>query len=395
MPRRNPFNGWDGFIEDAILILGRHVSVGDACREMTEAVGVVITPGSLKEALRFRHYKTPSAYLRQNVYWQKERPFHEREHKPQVFETPEPAPRPEQVIEDPTEPVGPLNPRMIDTRFEIMYQPLPEQWEGEERILVVNDFHAPWVDLEAYHICLNSEFAQNATMIIWLGDMLDCEQVSKHERTTDEPLRQHYNFYCERIIKPGLTLPKVKRGILVAGNHDNWTRRYRGRRIIPDMYFMLQDQAGNDLTEVLGRTILDVPDPRLYYRFGEKNWWVRIGDAIFAHPAKYLAAGQKGRTGNTVWDRFGWFWKRQPDIRALVIGHTHGHHEEIATPAKYGSRRIWLAESCCFQNEEGAAYTQSGRSNYDPFQVGWAEVVQVNGVTDPERSRVVALKTIA
>lgn len=397
--RRAPFNGWDWFAPRAVEILGKHYTLADACREMSEELNHSVKRGSLREALRYRGYNSPGAYLKHNQVslCKMEDGRSERDALPAAaFETPTPtspvpvAPPP--VVEEDPEEFEKWRTVDVD-RFELMYrEPIPV--EGEQRTLVISDTHCQWTDYEALHICLNSEFAQQADRVILAGDLVDNEQFSKHERRTDLPMRISFEEMCDKVVVPCLSLPKVKELRVIAGNHDNWTKRYRNRYIIPDAYFMIKDQAGNDLFEVLGHIKLRVPDDRLHYRFGAENWYTEMGDAIVAHPTKFLGPTAQGKPGRTVWDRFNWFWKRKPWIRCLAIGHTHRFYEEKCCPAKYGSQPMMLMETCSMQNAEGAEYSLTGKSNYDPFHVGWAEIVQVDGVTDINRSRAVLLKVV-
>lgn len=378
------FGRWDDFVEEAKEILGRHELVKDAAAEMSEFLGLHVSPSSLKEAFRNRKLGSPGKYLKQNCGWGGK----ERAALPEMPQPAVPASAPPPAVQ-PSEEVAPGNPQHVDVQdFRILYRdPLP--LDGEQRWLVIGDTHVPWMDKGAMQACLQSEFAQNATRVCLAGDLLDNEQFSKHERETDVPLRMHYKQMCEEVIKPILSLPRVQEVRVLAGNHDNWTRRYKGRRIIPDAYFMLKDNAGHDLLEVLGRIKLDVPDDRLIYRFGMENWYTAIGDAIVAHPDRFLGPTQAGKPGRTVWERFEWFWKRNPELRCLIIGHTHRWYEERCAPACYGSREILLMEACCMQNAQGAEYSLSAKSKYDPFHVGWVELVQVDGKTDFDRSRAV------
>lgn len=402
--RSSPFNGWDEFVGEAVEILGRHESVKEAVREMSEVLGFPLKVSNLKEAFRARGLETPGSYLRQNNWTLRRKgKVHttERDHKPlQVFETPVPSPQhppvqpgpeiPERIVRE-AEETG--NPIFVDVQdFSILYDEPPVQ-KGERRWLIVSDFHIPWTDWDAYQQCLFSDFAQQCNGIVFGGDMLDNEQFSKHERKDDRPLRMHYETMCERVIKPALTLPNIDEVRILAGNHDNWTVRYGGTRVKPDAFFLIRDKQGHDLMEVIGRVKVNVPDKRLHYRFGPENWWTLIGDMIVAHPTQFLSPGQQGRPGRTVWDRLKWFWKRRPFVRCLVIGHTHRCFREQSIPAIF-AKEVLTMECGCMQTIEGAEYTQTGKSNYDPFHVGWAEVVQVDGVTDFERSRFVHLKTV-
>lgn len=397
MGRKAPFKRWDEFIPTAIEVLGRHEFINDAMREMSEMLQQRISRGGLKEAFRVRKLNSPGQYLRQNTMDWGKKPFAEKEHKPpQTFETPQPAPQP--VVEPP--PIIPDDHEEFEQyrtvnvpRFSLMYrEPIPVT--GEQRTLVISDTHCQWTDHEALHICLNGEFAQRATRVVLAGDLVDNEQFSKHERRTDLPMRISFEEMCDKVVAPCLSLPNVEEVRIIAGNHDNWTKRYKNRYVIPDAYFMIKDQEGNDLFEVLGHTKLRIPDDRLHYRFGTENWYTEMGDCIIAHPTRFLGPTQAGKPGRTVWERFDWFWKRKPWLRCLAIGHTHRLYEEKCCPSKYGSRPIMLMETCSMQSEAGAEYSLTGKSKYDPFHVGWAEITQVDGVTDFNRSRAVLLKVV-
>lgn len=267
----------------------------------------------------------------------------------------------------------------------------PTEIPGEVRWLIFSDTHCAHEDQEAFDEMLKSDFAKTCTGVIFAGDGIDNEQMGKHGRSHDRPLKEDYARFAEMISDAAEACPNAKQIRVIAGNHDNWILDYKKRGIRADAFFLLQDQIGNEILELLGRLALDVDDDRLVYEFGINNWWTRHGDMVVAHPKKFLGPTQVGRGGRTVFAVYKWFQKRYPGIRSFVIGHTHRLHLEIGTPS-FGREQTMLVETGCMQGE--ADYTHDGRATHDPFHVGWAEMVQVDGVTDFDRCRVVQLKTV-
>jgi len=271
-----------------------------------------------------------------------------------------------------------------------MYR-VPFDISGEAKWLIFSDTHCAHEDRESFDQMLNSDFASICDGVIFAGDGVDNEQMSKHGRSHDRPLREDYARFAEMISDVCDACPIAKQVRIVAGNHDNWIIEYQKRGVRSDAFFLLQDQMGNQILEMLGRLALDVGDDRLMYSFGTNNWWTRHGDMIVAHPKRFLGPTQVGRGGRTAFAVYKWFQKRYPGIRTFAIGHTHRLHFEVGTPS-FKREQVLLVETGCMQGE--ADYTHDGRSTHDPFHVGWAEIVQVDGVTDFTRSRVVQLKTV-
>ena len=392
-------------LDIAVKVLGQSDSVKTAAESLSNKFGQNVSPGMLREALRksglgLASDMTASAIIMQSVIdADNGLPPQPKLIDPDIHKPTLGTDAPDLGMFDPTmvESLPPASPEIIDPDLPApihdlskLYQK-PTEIPGEVRWLIFSDTHCAHEDRESFDLMLNSEFAKTCDGVIFAGDGIDNEQMGKHGRTHDRPLKEDYARFAEMISDACDACPKAKQVRVIGGNHDNWILDYQKRGIRSDAFFLLQDQKGNQMLEMLGRLALDVGDDRLIYEFGTNNWWTRHGDMVVAHPKRFLGPTQVGRGGRTVFAVYKWFQKRHAGIRCFVIGHTHRLHFEVGTPS-FGREQVLLVETGCMQGE--ADYTHDGRAKHDPFHVGWAELIQVDGVTDFDRSRVVQLKTV-
>lgn len=246
---------------------------------------------------------------------------------------------------------------------------------GEEKVLIISDLHIPF-HREQMIVDIILKHRHEISTIIFAGDIIDCESVSKFSKEIRRPLSYEmataYKFF-HRIDK--LT-PEVKK-ILIWGNHE-----YRFVKYLADNHNELNEFHSDNILENIvngfvhhdrlnrKKTIF----PPLSSNFKVVNkWYVQYNDLLVAHPKNYSKIHLRTAI-NTVEH----FLKRGFRFNALFIGHTHKWGDTVHFS-------VWCGElGCTCMDME---YADVGNTNYTPQQYGYAIIAFNNGVTDINESR--------
>jgi predicted phosphodiesterase len=251
--------------------------------------------------------------------------------------------------------------------------------DGEVKTLIISDLHIPCHNHELVRRAIN----EGGDQLIVNGDMFDMAQVSTFGRESDGAFSDEYMRGLDMVTEWSTKFHSV---YLTWGNHDFRSTKLLRKRVDPGLHFCFTDvleclAMGVQLTaggQRSGfRTLANV-----YYRPGPDGWWVRVGDAVVAHPRTFRK--KECSTAHLTYD---FFEPRIEHLRAAIIGHTHKLCRQIIENPE-GERLVM--ECGCLCNEMG--YTKEGVLNYAPkAQPGYGVLYQENGYTDFNRTRFVAL----
>jgi DNA repair exonuclease SbcCD nuclease subunit len=206
------------------------------------------------------------------------------------------------------------------------------------------------------------------------GDLLDLNQITRFAKQSISNPIDEYMVALELLATIKQTFRQVW---LIHGNHDSrpskWIQKHS-----PGLFFLFKD-----ILAALAAGIEYAPSGQrtgqrdfgnVFYRSGVSGWWVRIGDAVVAHPETFRKARLK--TADLAFD---YFAAHQDGVRAAIIGHTHfcGLYRD--------PERLTIECGCLYT--EPMDYTMGGRLNYvKPHCPGYAVLYQEDGVTDVERT---------
>lgn len=243
---------------------------------------------------------------------------------------------------------------------------LPEYLEymraGERKTLVLSDLHIPLQNEAAIQAAIDRNLA--AHLVVVNGDIADAYSLSTFAKTEDVPIYSEIDGIVRYFEYMSDTYPEAFVWI-TEGNHED---RYK-KRILPMMPQGLEFLATPHILELLAR-----PFPNIVV---SGDWWVQVGDAIYAHAD--AASGVAGRPAVDVLD---WFRNRAEELdlapfRLVVQAHTH----RIAVIYRGQYKAM---ESGCLCRPMG--YARSTRYK-NPLQLGYVVVWQRDGRSLLDRCR--------
>lgn len=246
---------------------------------------------------------------------------------------------------------------------------------GIEKALIISDLHIPF-HREKMLIDIILKHRHEITTIIFGGDIVDCEGISKFPKEIRKPLIEEMVVAYKFLHKIDKLTPNVKK-ILIWGNHE-----YRFVHYLAEKKSELnQLHSDNILQNIVGGfthhdriSKKKTTYPQLSKNFSVVNkWFVQHNDLIVAHPKNFSKVQLKTVVGSVEH-----FLKRGFKFNSLFIGHTHKWGDTIHFS-------IWCGELGC--NCEVMEYADTGNTGYSPQDYGYAIVAFKNGITDAEESR--------
>lgn len=197
---------------------------------------------------------------------------------------------------------------------------------ASERILCISDIHIPF----NLPVDIFKEYKGIVDTIIVNGDLLDCFSASiypkKFKINLDEELVLGRQYLIDLI-----NLVSPKKIMFTLGNHENRLQKYCTDKLSTElMGIMPTDPLGmiiydgfkvNDLrnkTETWYSPIREVFEDTNLEIVYEKDYWIKEGNVIFAHPLPYCSGMLK-----TTEKAINYFLRLDRTFTGLVLGHTH------------------------------------------------------------------------
>jgi hypothetical protein len=230
-------------------------------------------------------------------------------------------------------------------------------------VFFVSDLHSPIVDKHAVKAMLHDVKQTNGDKIFVAGgDWVTFDLFSRFDK--DEPRSD-----LEREVKiAGMVLSEVSRYcnrvIFEYANHELRLRKF--------LFRLATDSQGAAIAKLIGDW-LKVPGVKHIH-----NWFLKIGDAIFAHPHLNRAAPASALIA--MMRRF----MGKVDYNTLVMGHTH-KQSKIFWMNKLGIQSGAMCRTQDYAVADGRLYEGSQ-------EIGYAKVKMTKGKTDINESGFVFLK---
>lgn len=259
-----------------------------------------------------------------------------------------------------------LRSRINDVKFSAL---------GKEKVLVISDLHIPF-HREQMIIDIILKHRHEINAIIFGGDIVDCEGISKFPKEIRKPLIEEMIVAYKLLNRIDKLTPGIKK-IFIWGNHE-----YRFVKYLADYKNELNPFHSDNVLQniVSGFTHHDrlnrkkTTYPPLSSNFEVINkWFVQYNDLIVAHPKNFSKVPLKTATLTVEH-----FLKRGFKFKALYIGHTH----------KWGNAvhySVLTGELGC--NCQAMEYSDTGNTGYSPQDYGYAVVSFNDGVLDIENNR--------
>jgi hypothetical protein len=275
---------------------------------------------------------------------------------------------------------------------------LPAKLGGERKILLLNDIHAPFHDLEAIKKAV-TEQAYDTDVLLIGGDLLDLFSVSRYEKfespfSTEEEFRSGKGLlsYFSSIFR------KIR---IMPGNHDERWKKYlmTKRNLSPAdviaMNYLIREAVGDqdlDITDpiyCLTRDLENVEVVKPVRRdFAKFTFFMQEGDLIVSHAEKFSRI-----TGQAANQAVQWFMScARPmnlvdPFRVFAQCHTHqaGQH--------WGNFGVWTMECGCLCRTPDYAAGPKLMGAQRPSILGYSVFYQdAAGRTDMRRSRFIPIE---
>ena len=219
----------------------------------------------------------------------------------------------------------------------------------DNRILAISDLHIPFnLPIDIY-----KTYSGKVDTLVLNGDIEDCQSCSKFSKkyrvNVDQEMVMTRNFIIELVhmISP-------KRVVIIKGNHEHRMGRYLSDKLNEDIMSIMPDTP-MDLIVNEGFRVRDrinktetwySPIVELFKEDGieisyNREWWVKIGKTIFAHPLSY-STGMLKTTEKAV----EYFLRIDRDFDSIVLAHTHKLGSYVQ-----GNIKMYEQGCCCDLNK--------------------------------------------
>lgn len=255
---------------------------------------------------------------------------------------------------------------------------LPEK--AEYKILSLSDLHCPIVDSDMLYSILEKE--KDADLVVINGDLLDGYIFSTYQKSKTLAAVDEYRSAFAIVKYIAERFPRV---VLTKGNHDDRVQRYLADKLIPkeaSALFqpdLLARIANGEEVDEYGKLVKKHDFSNVTYERSH-SWYVRVGNAIFAHPHFKItsAPGMGVRKAAQQFEKI----YTDGEIDCIVIGHTHALYQGVV------KNQLLIEQGCL---TAFTPYSWSAKSAYESSpQLGYAVVYQdVEGNTDYNKSQFV------
>lgn len=263
----------------------------------------------------------------------------------------------------------------------------PEPFEGEEKIVICGDPHAPFQADDAIRRMVDAE-AKDATRLVINGDLTDLQNFSRHDK-----FGQKYTP-CEELSRAQALLNYLSESFrevdIVGGNHDaRWIKYLVARNVEPgvlEAFRMLCPNFDSPL-HLLAR---DLPNVRVVPKqkigHAEFGFFYQIGDLVTTHAEVYSKIPNKAVGVVIHWLKS--YAEPQGLVKPFrVVAQNHTHQFGM-TWNDFGT---WGIENGCMCEVGDYCGNPQLRGAARPWMKGYTVAHQVDGVTDISRLRVVPL----
>lgn len=251
-----------------------------------------------------------------------------------------------------------------------------------ENYLVATDWHIPWHNKEKVGKAVLDFIAKfgKGSLIIG-GDFIDGYELNSYSVTKGTTLKEE--MAAARLMLEWLS-SVFETIVLIDDNHmtGRW-RRMIAKQLSPSVQEMF---AGIDPYTIMIKDLPNVRLARKTYKNGAKiGWFHVVGDCLIAHAETHSAVAMKPVMN--VMAYFDHARKRLgiPEIRCYMEAHVH----KLGGPYFVPGRDIAVYETGCLAAEEAVDYGWDASLKYKPIENGVVHLVQHDGVTDHNETRVV------
>lgn len=178
----------------------------------------------------------------------------------------------------------------------------------KRKICVISDIHIPFTNEEKLQQAI--DLNRTADILVVAGDVMDMYSCMRHRMKKNIPIEVELDNTVRFFEYISNIFPIV---YVLPGNHDTRAMK-KVQDLLPSQLLFLVD---NDILPLLAR-----PFSNIFYH---DDWWLQIGDTIFAHAE--ISSQYEGRPPVVLSE---WFGKRGwgkrlglSEIRCVVQAHTH------------------------------------------------------------------------
>lgn len=258
---------------------------------------------------------------------------------------------------------------------------VPEDLSGRREWICISDLHIPDVRHDLVQHVIRTHAGGD---IVIVGDLNDYESWGRwpNDKFTPDSLRQ---VFAEQDALLELLDRNFRSKRLMLGNHDRRPWQKAGRTLGPDYGWLTHEFMMRALTQRQGIHVVDHRLEKLNGRHIEDlHFYHQIGDCLLSHAE--CSGGTPAAGAVRAHDFFN-MWDRVLGLEPWnVLVHAHTHKQSW-TRHKLSGRHLFECGAMCDIPE----YALKGKHSYGPTQHGYFILVQHDGVTDLNESRLVCL----
>jgi hypothetical protein len=274
----------------------------------------------------------------------------------------------------------------------------PVKLSGEKKILLLNDIHAPYHDINAIKQAILEQAHDTDTLLLG-GDLMDLFNVSRYDKfEVHYPLEEEFRSGKALLNYFSSIFPRIR---IIPGNHDERWKKYlmTKRNLSPAdivaMNYLIREASGDpdmDITDplyLLTRDLKNVevvkPVRKDYARF---SFFMQENDLIVSHAEKFSRV--TGTAANTAMTWFQSYALPEGLVRPFrVFAQCHTHQASM----NWSNFSIWTMEcGCLCKTPDYAAGPKLMGAQRAP-KLGYSVFYQdATGRTDMRRSRFIPIE---
>lgn len=235
--------------------------------------------------------------------------------------------------------------------------------QGEVKVLVINDLHIPYTNIDVLEeIIFNN---QDADILVIAGDFLDYNSISAYGGRKNVDVSGEYKMGFKIMKKLAAIFKEI---YIINGNHEYRLVSYYKNKVVQGLNGYLLDKH-RPLDE-----IVKYFDNVTYVN----HWFMQLGDFIFAHPKRYSSVAMR-----TVENVIKYFINQRHEkefapFNAVGIGHTH----RLGGTELFG---YYGYEFGCIEDKNVDYRHQDAKGN--KWEYGYGIVIFKNGEFDYNSTR--------
>jgi len=262
-------------------------------------------------------------------------------------------------------------------RTEIHIPQVSQDSNDTKKYLIIQDTHIPFHD-EEFLVSIIEKHKNEIDGLIIAGDFLDCYSISPFPKYKDISLREELT---EGVKILQYLSENVKEIIVITGNHERRVTKAIHRNLDKNMAFLIQ----TNLLDFISRGLaLETIGHELSNIEVIDNWYYQIGDAIIGHPEIYSSVELKSAVKSYEWFKK---WQGRLNLDEFrFISHAHTHKAGVAYVEEASKLHMVVETGACCLTQDYAIRAES-RGKYTPPQNGYVLLIQENGKTNLNRTR--------